>query len=67
MEICGRKGRKLKIAPLENLSHARIRVDTLRSKVDKLSQRARIPEEKIHTNRVALTNARELQRKPLRS
>ena len=56
---------EIKNRTLENLVHARIRVDTLRSKVDKLCQRARIPEEKIHTNRVALTNARERAQKAI--
>ena len=43
---------KIKNRASENLSRAKIRVDALRSKVDALCERAKIPEERIHRNRV---------------
>jgi hypothetical protein len=56
---------KIKNRASENLSRAKLRVDALRSKVDALCERAKIPEERIHRNRVALTNARELAKKSI--
>ena len=56
---------EMKSRAMEDLRNAQMRVDALRNKVETLSKRAKIPEERIHKNRVALTDARQRAKKAI--